>query len=164
MALLLFSYPLPPSSFLNVFTAMSLVAIPLIGLSEVIGIHLQYSKFWNVNPRTKQFRTVSGRTGMTVLYFPAFLAGLSSFVLFDGVGGLRFLLLRLSLTVHFLKRVLEVRFNQFQLKSHDSVLCSRLVLHNNSRPMMSLQLDGLLFVLCSTKPSNPSLLFRGYLF
>ncbi|KAI4384334.1 hypothetical protein MLD38_002505 [Melastoma candidum] len=107
--LLPFAYPPPSSLFLTAFTAASVVAIPFIGLSEVRGVHLQYSKFWNANAAKREARTVPGRTGMVVLYLPALLGGVASLVMFPDAG-LRFLVLRLAVTAHFLKRVLEVLF------------------------------------------------------
>ncbi|KAI4339302.1 hypothetical protein MLD38_024262 [Melastoma candidum] len=104
------AYPPPPPTFLNAFTVLCMVTMPFTGFSEVNGVHLQYSKFWNVGPRKKFVGTVSGRTGMAIIYLPALLASISSLTLFGRDEGLRFLLLRLSLTVHFLKRVLEVLF------------------------------------------------------
>lgn len=75
-----------------------------------MGNHLQYSKFWNLKPSSskKQIK-ISSRTGMLLLYTPAFLAGFTSFFVFPG-GGIRFLLLKSAITLHFLKRVLEVLF------------------------------------------------------
>ena len=94
----------------SVMSVVSLVAIAGFGVSEILGKHLQYSKFWNLNseksPR-KQIK-LSSRTGMLVLYVPAFLSGAASFVLYSN-HDLRLFLVKATLTIHFFKRVVEVR-------------------------------------------------------
>ncbi|KAK9105105.1 hypothetical protein Scep_021949 [Stephania cephalantha] len=107
-----FQYPPPPSVFVTAMSMVSLVSLANAGLSEIRGRHLQYSKFWDVRaPNTLKVKRVkvSSRAGMLALYAPAFLAGLVSFWLFPG-DGLRFMLLSSALTLHFLKRVVEVLF------------------------------------------------------
>jgi hypothetical protein len=110
--LLRFIFPPPPSLFITGMSVISLASLAVIGFSEVKGKHLQYSKFWNVNPPNngrKQIK-VSSRTGMLILYTPAFLAGLASFVLFQHQD-VRFLLVDAALTLHFFKRVFEVKLH-----------------------------------------------------
>ncbi|MFS8005097.1 putative 3-oxo-5-alpha-steroid 4-dehydrogenase/very-long-chain enoyl-CoA reductase [Helianthus anomalus] len=76
--------------------------------TELIGNHLQYSKFTNNNkPSAKQGIKLSSKTGMLILYTPAFIAGAVSFFVFPG-GDLRFFLLKFAVTFHFFKRDLEV--------------------------------------------------------
>lgn len=80
---------------------------------------MQYSKFLNWNPNnqqknpsstiTQQKSKLSSKIGMAILYTPAFLFGFASLFIFPDEG-LRFFLLRFTLTIHFLKRVLEVLF------------------------------------------------------
>ncbi|KAK3003519.1 hypothetical protein RJ639_018194 [Escallonia herrerae] len=93
-------YPPPPSLFV---TAMSVIS------AGCITGQCGYSKFWHVvasqslstgtaHQQQKQIK-LSGRTGMLILYTPAFL-----------VEGIRFTLLTSALTIHFFKRVFEVLF------------------------------------------------------
>ncbi|KAK4750282.1 hypothetical protein SAY87_027731 [Trapa incisa] len=109
-AILSFVYPPPASVLMTVVAVISTAGVANAGLSEIRGSHLKYSKFWNVSsPCKMEMARVSSWTGMLVLYVPAFLVGAASFWAFpSGDGGLRFLLLRSALTLHFLKRVLEV--------------------------------------------------------
>lgn len=111
-----FVYEQPDSVIIRAMPLITLFAVSLLGFSEIIGKHLQYSKFWNVNSNSqsmskKQQKQIklSSKTGMLMFYAPAFLAGAASFFLFPD-GGLRFLLLKLALTIHFFKRVFEVLF------------------------------------------------------
>ncbi|KAJ4978352.1 hypothetical protein NE237_009132 [Protea cynaroides] len=96
-------------------SVISVVSLAYCCYSEVRGEHLQYSKFWNVNLQKKKKKTIEkevtvpSRTGMLILYTPAFLAGLASFAIFPHEG-LRFMLVDSALTIHFFKRVLEVLF------------------------------------------------------
>jgi hypothetical protein len=108
--LLRFIFPPPPSSFITAMSVICLISSANLGFSEVRGENLQYSKFWNVNLRKsgrKQIK-LSSRTGMLVAYTPAFLAGLASLVFFTHQNA-RFLLLASALTLHFFKRIFEVR-------------------------------------------------------
>ncbi|KAI3783641.1 hypothetical protein L1987_42727 [Smallanthus sonchifolius] len=91
-----------PSIWITVATLLSTV---YLGFAEVIGSHLQYSKFANSSQGIK----LSSRAGMLILYTPALLAGIVSFFVFPG-DGLRFLLLKSAVTFHFFKRDLEVLF------------------------------------------------------
>lgn len=73
---------------------------------------MQYSKFWKMGSSQNSERKkaqVSSRTGMLILYTPAFLAGAASLI-FLPLEDLRFSLVRLALAIHFGKRVLEVLF------------------------------------------------------
>nr|GEU93109.1 very-long-chain enoyl-CoA reductase-like [Tanacetum cinerariifolium] len=81
------------------------------GIAETIGNHLEYSKFAisGNKPVAKQGVKISSRTGMLILYTPAFLAGLASFFVLPG-GDLRLVLLKFAVTVHFFKRDIEVLF------------------------------------------------------
>ncbi|XP_043702985.1 3-oxo-5-alpha-steroid 4-dehydrogenase 1-like [Telopea speciosissima] len=110
-------FPPPPSIFIGTMSAVSLMSLAYGGYSEVKGKNMQYSKFWNVNNLQKkktligkeEVTELSGRTGMFILYTPAFLAGVVSFSIFPDEG-LRFMLVDAALTIHFLKRILEVLF------------------------------------------------------
>ncbi|KAL0452101.1 UNVERIFIED_CONTAM: 3-oxo-5-alpha-steroid 4-dehydrogenase 1 [Sesamum latifolium] len=78
------------------------------------GKHLQYSKFWNSSASTSTKSTqLPSRVGMVMAYTPSLLAGVASFWLFsddDNDGGIRFVMLKSAITIHFLKRELEVLF------------------------------------------------------
>ncbi|XP_031381241.1 very-long-chain enoyl-CoA reductase-like [Punica granatum] len=108
-AILRLAYPPPPSVFITAITVIGGVGLANGGLSEIRGTHMKYSKFWNVHSPVREAR-VTSRTGMLAVYMPAFVAGAASFWIFPAGEGLRFLLLRAALTLHFLKRVLEVLF------------------------------------------------------
>ncbi|XP_048326985.2 uncharacterized protein LOC125421678 [Ziziphus jujuba] len=113
--LLGFMFPPPPSLFINTMSVISATSLAVSGLSEIRGKHLQYSKFWDVshpqNPQPKNQIKLSSRTGMLLLYTPAFLAAFSSFLFFPINGGdIRFLLLSSALALHFFKRDFEVLF------------------------------------------------------
>ena len=99
-----------PSPFLiKAMSAVPVATLGYVGLSEVRGKHMQYSKFLNIGekkPIEKKIQ-VSSRTGMLIAYTPAFLAGAASFGLFLN-DDLRFLLVKSTLTFHFFKRILEV--------------------------------------------------------
>ncbi|KAI3757198.1 hypothetical protein L6452_04732 [Arctium lappa] len=102
-----------PSIWITATTVATLISTAYLGFAEMIGNHLQYSKFTSSSSDKKpQGIKVSSRTGMLILYTPAFLAGVVSFFVFpdDGDGDLRFLLLKFAVTFHFFKRDLEVLF------------------------------------------------------
>ncbi|XP_060675771.1 uncharacterized protein LOC107413006 [Ziziphus jujuba] len=94
----------------------SIISLALYGISEMVGKHLNYLKFWNVTyyennshqRPTKQLR-VSGRTGMLFLYTPSFLVAFTSLLFFSN-GDIRVLLLKYALALHFFKRIFEVLF------------------------------------------------------
>lgn len=96
----------PPTPVVTIMSVITLAFLGSNGIAEMRGKQLQYSKFWNVGSRKSTFK-VSGRTGMFMAYSPAFLFGLASFFLFPN-GGLRFMLVKSALTIHFFKRTLEV--------------------------------------------------------
>ena len=95
------------SPFITAMSITTFLILSLFGFLEMLGIHLQYSKLWNVNSRRSSIK-VSSTVGMLFLYTPAFLFGLSSFGLFPD-NDFRCRLVASALTVHFLKRILEVR-------------------------------------------------------
>ncbi|KAJ9545949.1 hypothetical protein OSB04_025656 [Centaurea solstitialis] len=102
-----------PSIWITATTVATLISTAYLGVSEIIGNHLQYSKFTSSDSDNKkpQGIKVSSRTGMLILYTPAFLAGVASFFIFPAAGGdLRFVLLKFAVTFHFFKRDMEVLF------------------------------------------------------
>ncbi|KAI3863761.1 hypothetical protein MKW98_031353 [Papaver atlanticum] len=90
-------------------SVISLIALANLGFSELRGKHLHYSKFWNVGSDSKAVK-LSSRTGMLILYTPAFLAGAVSLWLCFDTHDLRFLLVSSALAFHFFKRDIEVLF------------------------------------------------------
>nr|XP_043615464.1 3-oxo-5-alpha-steroid 4-dehydrogenase 2-like [Erigeron canadensis] len=104
-----------PSIWVTVTTIATLISTLYLGFAEIMGNHLQYSKFANSKKKTSTTNKqeagvkISSRTGMLIFYTPAFLAGLVSFFLFPG-GDFRFFLLKFAVTFHFFKRDLEVLF------------------------------------------------------
>ncbi|BAU02032.1 Polyprenol reductase [Vigna angularis] len=104
-----FIFPPPPSLVVSTMSVISLVSLANAGLSEIRGKHLNYSKFWNVNPSSEKQTKLSSKAGMLLLYTPAFLAGLASFWIFPHEG-LRSTLLQFAVTLHFFKRDFEVLF------------------------------------------------------
>lgn len=110
-----FLFPPPPSILVNTMTVVGLAALPIMVWSEVRGNNLKYSKFNNNNASSpssssqkQRFSSVSSRTGMLCLYTPAFLAASASFFLSPSQD-LRFLLLKSALSLHFFKRIFEVK-------------------------------------------------------
>ncbi|CAO2833060.1 unnamed protein product [Amaranthus hypochondriacus] len=101
-------FPPPSSIFVNCMSFISFGSLANAGFSELRDKHLQYSKFSNSDPK-KPNPKISSKIGMSILYAPSLVFGAASFFIFPD-HGLRFLLLRLALTIHFLKRVLEVLF------------------------------------------------------
>ncbi|KAM7532230.1 hypothetical protein LguiB_035640 [Lonicera macranthoides] len=111
-------YPPPPSLYVTAMSVVTAASLINAGIMEIKGKHMQYSKFLNVAPKSsssnnsysgeQQQQKISSRTGMLVLYTPAFLAGVASFALFPVEEDLRFKMLCSALTLHFFKRVFEV--------------------------------------------------------
>ncbi|CAI9774817.1 unnamed protein product [Fraxinus pennsylvanica] len=109
--LLRFIYPPPSNLFVTAMSVISLVSLGNAGIMELKGKHMQYSKLWNFGvdqkiPADKKAK-ISSKTGMIIAYTPAFLAGVTSFVLVP-VGDCRFDLLRSAITIHFFKRIFEI--------------------------------------------------------
>ncbi|XP_062025253.1 uncharacterized protein LOC133741346 [Rosa rugosa] len=111
---ILFVFP-PASVFITAMSVICFTASAYAGFSEVRGKHLECSKFWKNNSnqsdsqKSKQIN-ISSRRGMQITYTPAFLASLTSLVFFPRYGDIRYLLFSSCLTIHFLKRLLEVQF------------------------------------------------------
>lgn len=77
---------------------------------------MQYSKFWNANGAKSSPLAgikLSGKLGMSILYAPAFVAALASFVVYP-VQDERFLLICSALAIHFFKRIFEVIVHQLR--------------------------------------------------
>ncbi|GJY00145.1 mutator type transposase, partial [Tanacetum coccineum] len=124
-----------PSTWISVMTLVTLISTVYLGFAEMVGNHLEYSKFASSGnkPVAKQGVKISSRTGMLMLYTPAFLAGLVSLFVLPG-GDLRLVLLKFAVTVHFFKRDIEVLFvhkysgnmildsDEFSVHEMDSIL------------------------------------------
>ncbi|KAK6137754.1 hypothetical protein DH2020_028506 [Rehmannia glutinosa] len=115
-------YPPPPSVVITAMSVVSFLSLSHAGWMEIRGKNMQYSKMKDAQKNIidddtkkkkrntkKKGKVVPSKVGMTVLYAPAFLVGLSSFILFP-LGDFRFNLLRSAVTAHFFKRVFEVLF------------------------------------------------------
>ncbi|GAA0144565.1 dehydrogenase [Lithospermum erythrorhizon] len=100
-----FLFPPPPSVFITTMSVIGFASLANAGFMEIKGKHMQYSKL----AEEKKKAQISSKTGMLIIYTPAFLAGLSSLIIFPNEE-LRFTLGSGALTIHFLKRVLEVLF------------------------------------------------------
>ncbi|KAH7865525.1 hypothetical protein Vadar_007777 [Vaccinium darrowii] len=74
----------PPNVYIRALPLITLISLSFLGFSEIIGKHLQYSKFWNVGSHHSKSNQIklSSKTGMLVIYGPAFIAGAASFALF----------------------------------------------------------------------------------
>ncbi|KAJ6727510.1 3-OXO-5-ALPHA-STEROID 4-DEHYDROGENASE [Salix purpurea] len=101
----------PAPLLIKAMSVVCAVSLGKVGLSEIRGKHMQYSKFLNIGEKksNKKQIQVSSRTGMLIAYTPSFLAGAISFGLFPNED-LRFLFVKSTLTFHFFKRILEVLF------------------------------------------------------
>lgn len=108
-----FLFAPPPSLFLTAMSAISFVYPIFMGLSEVKGKHLNYSKFWNVNiiindNATGRRKTkLSSKAGMLLWYTNGFLVCVVSFWILPHQSS-RSTILQSAITLHFFKRVLEV--------------------------------------------------------
>ncbi|KAF3329841.1 3-oxo-5-alpha-steroid 4-dehydrogenase 2-like protein [Carex littledalei] len=109
-------YPPPPSLFLNAMSVVSVISLANVGISELRGTHLSYSKFWNwkeavsAKSATATGAKVSARTGMLLLYAPALVAAVAAFFVPGVMAAPRGALVTAAIGLHFLKRVLEVLF------------------------------------------------------
>lgn len=102
----------PSSLYVTAISGVTLLFVGYLGISELMGKHLNYSKFWNVqnSPSTYVKKVkISSRTGMLLLYSPAAIAGLSSFLISPN-GGVRYLMVKAAVSIHFSKRVFETLF------------------------------------------------------
>ncbi|KAL6647022.1 hypothetical protein ACP70R_014459 [Stipagrostis hirtigluma subsp. patula] len=108
-----------PSSlpFLYPPLASPFASLAGLGVSELRGDNMAYSKFWHVaaaggGGRRRRRDGVAGvllpsRGAMVVAYGPALVAALASFAVPGAVEGARAQILSAVLAVHFLKRLLE---------------------------------------------------------
>jgi len=122
-----FLFPPPPSLFITTMSVITCVSLANAGFNEVRGKHLNYSKFWNVDnnngdKKKKKMMKLSSKSGMLLLYTPAFVAGAASFLVFPD-DGFRSLVLQGAVTFHFFKRVFEVMYN---LWFNDAILIALL--------------------------------------
>ncbi|KAK4435943.1 putative very-long-chain enoyl-CoA reductase art-1 [Sesamum alatum] len=105
-------YPDSSSAYVKAYYGFTVLAVAYLGIAEATGKHLQYSKFWNSSSGSNKSAQIliPSKVGMLILYTPALLAGVSSFWVFSDGDGIRFLMLKSAITIHFLKRDLEVLF------------------------------------------------------
>lgn len=105
------AFPPPVTCLLVRVMSVAFLLFSVTGVFEGLGKNFQYSKFFNLNVHkstTKQIR-LSSRIAMLIVYTPAFLYAIASFWQLPNVG-LRSLLVKPALTLHFFKRILEVLF------------------------------------------------------
>ncbi|CAN6165209.1 unnamed protein product [Urochloa humidicola] len=102
----------PPAAFVAAASSVVVFSLVSLGLSEVRGEHVAYSKFSHVVEQRGGGGglLLPSRAGMLVGYVPALVAVLAAFAVPGAVDGARAQVLCAALTVHFLKRVLEVLF------------------------------------------------------
>ncbi|KAJ3669939.1 hypothetical protein LUZ60_010263 [Juncus effusus] len=110
-------FPPPPSLFLNAMSVVSLVMLANLGISEVRGKHLTYSKFWNSQAKPAEKKEnksgsimLPGKVGMLLLYSPAVAASVAAFFVPGVMAAPRGALVSAALGIHFFKRDLEVLF------------------------------------------------------
>ncbi|XLR00952.1 hypothetical protein HN51_055766, partial [Arachis hypogaea] len=101
-------FPPPASAVVSAVMVGSFLVLTYCGVSEMIGKHLNYSKFWNAATEKQKNKNIklSSRVGMVLLYGPGFLAGAASFWLYPNEG-LRSTLLNSAVTLHYFKRLFE---------------------------------------------------------
>uniref|UniRef100_A0A7N0RCF4 3-oxo-5-alpha-steroid 4-dehydrogenase C-terminal domain-containing protein n=1 Tax=Kalanchoe fedtschenkoi TaxID=63787 RepID=A0A7N0RCF4_KALFE len=139
-------FPLPDSILVKVMCLVSLGALAYLGMAEVRGKHLQYSKFWNAKSMKSVSITkvrLSGKVGMTIAYAPGLLAALASFAISPSLDSARLDLLRCALALHFAKRIFELVF-----------------IHKLSSPMI---LDSALVISINHSVSSATLIYTQYL-
>jgi hypothetical protein len=103
------AFPPPVTCLLVRVMSVAFLLFSVTGVFEGLGKNFQYSKFFNLNVHkstSKQIR-LSSRISMLIVYTPAFLYAIASFWQLPNVG-LRSLLVKPALTLHFFKRILEV--------------------------------------------------------
>ncbi|KAF0907949.1 hypothetical protein E2562_022335 [Oryza meyeriana var. granulata] len=89
-----FLYPLPGSAFVAAMMLVQLAVFTNMGLRELCGEHLAYSKFLQVVAGQQQKRDGGGvmlpsRQGMLVAYVPALVAAVALFAVPSAVEGVR---------------------------------------------------------------------------
>ncbi|KAL2334923.1 hypothetical protein Fmac_016136 [Flemingia macrophylla] len=105
----LLNFIFPPPALVSGMSVINFVSLANAGFSETRGKHMNHSKFWNANSTEQRQIKLTSKSGMLMLYTPAFLAGLASFWIFPHEG-FRSSFLQAAVTLHFFKRVFEVLF------------------------------------------------------
>ncbi|KAL8193082.1 hypothetical protein R6Q57_026986 [Mikania cordata] len=108
----LFLFP-SPSLFVTTMSVLNLLSLTTSGYMEMNGKQAQYAKFFYADsskkPKNEENRKLLSRNGMLVFYTPSFIVCLVALIILPHQY-LRFSLVEYVLTVHFLKRILEVLF------------------------------------------------------
>ncbi|XWS58550.1 hypothetical protein CRYUN_Cryun08bG0043700 [Craigia yunnanensis] len=157
----------PPSLFVTATSLASFTPLAISGLSELRGKHLQYSKFFNVGSQTSAAEEskvvkLSSRTGMVIVYTPAFLAGVSSFLIFPDEG-LRFLLLKSAISIHFFKRIFEASnslYHNHKFEKNSIFFLNSFFVHKYSGEMA---VDAMILILLSYFTSSVFMIFSQHL-
>ncbi|XP_047329821.1 steroid 5-alpha-reductase DET2-like [Impatiens glandulifera] len=110
-------YPPPDSALITAMSVMGIAAFTNVAISEIKGKNMKYSKFCSTDEdddekhKKKRKLVIPSKRGMLLCYAPAFVAaaGAASLTIFSG-DGLRFFIVTSALTIHYLKRLLEVLF------------------------------------------------------
>ncbi|XP_057864900.2 uncharacterized protein LOC131072686 [Cryptomeria japonica] len=97
----------PPSLYLKATGILTIIGSFNAAYSEFRGANYTYSKFAQTR-QVKEAKKISSRNGMLICYGPSLVASLV-FLLYKGAGP-HLLALASALTIHFLKRELEVLF------------------------------------------------------
>ncbi|KAG8100672.1 hypothetical protein GUJ93_ZPchr0013g34592 [Zizania palustris] len=149
-----FLYPPPASALMAGISTVQFAALAKLGLGELRGENMAYSKFWQVWVGKQQKSGFGGggggvamlpsRSGMLAAYVPALVAALASFAVPGAVEGVRTQLLSAAISVHFLKRVLEVLDGALQ---GDEVQRTKKKMHNKDKGLSGLDLSDLLLKL-----------------
>ncbi|KAI3799586.1 hypothetical protein L1987_34885 [Smallanthus sonchifolius] len=110
----LFLFPSPPSLFITAMSVLNLLSLTISGYMEMNGKQKQYAKFFydvgsSKKSKHEESRKMLSRNGMLVFYTPSFVVGLAALAILPRQD-LRFSMVQYVLTVHFLKRILEVLF------------------------------------------------------
>nr|GEW68170.1 very-long-chain enoyl-CoA reductase-like [Tanacetum cinerariifolium] len=101
------------SILVTIMSIVNLLGLVMSGYMEMSGNNKQYAKFFDANAsnisKHDEEHKLPSRNGMLVFYTPAFVVGVVAFTFFPH-HDTRFVMVIYVLTIHFLKRILEVLF------------------------------------------------------
>ncbi|TVU41498.1 hypothetical protein EJB05_15024, partial [Eragrostis curvula] len=105
------SFLYPPSGLETAMSAAAVVSLAGLGLSELCGENLAYSKFWHAGRGRKRgfSMLLPSHAGMLMAYTTGLITvAAASFVLPGVLEGARTQVLTAALAIHLLKRALEI--------------------------------------------------------